>query len=88
MELKKPQQVFVDSELKFGASTRTYIIRERPQVNKNFPSILSNSEEAKNTDKEETNLISLPESEIELDVISDLFCIFFNIFVNKFSKTR
>jgi nuclear inhibitor of protein phosphatase 1 len=66
--LKKPQQVFVDSELKFGASTRTYIIRERPQINKNFPSILSNSEEAKNADKEETSFISLPESEIKLDV--------------------
>ena len=70
--MKKPQQVFVDSELKFGASTRTYIIRERPQINKNFPSILSNSEEAKNTDKEETNVISLPESEIELDVIQNV----------------
>jgi len=77
LELKKPQQVFVDSELKFGASTRTYIIRERPQINKNFPSILSNSEEAKTADKEDTNVICLPESEIELDVFNDFFLVFF-----------
>ena len=43
MEGNKPQQVFVDSELKFGASTRTYIIRERPQINKHFPSMLTSS---------------------------------------------
>ena len=40
LEANKPQQVFIDSELKFGASTRTYIIRERPQMNKHFPSML------------------------------------------------
>jgi hypothetical protein len=43
LEPNKPQQVFIDSELKFGASTRTYIIRERPQMNKHFPSMLVNS---------------------------------------------
>lgn len=41
LEPHKPQQVFVDSELRFGASTRTYVIRERPQINKHFPSMLT-----------------------------------------------
>jgi hypothetical protein len=41
LEHQKPQQVFVDSELRFGASTRTYIVRERPQINKHFPSMLT-----------------------------------------------
>ena len=31
LEGNKPQQVFADNEIKFGASTRTYVIRERPQ---------------------------------------------------------
>jgi hypothetical protein len=43
LEPNKPQQVFIDSELKFGASTRSYIIRERPQATKHLPSILHGS---------------------------------------------
>jgi hypothetical protein len=37
--------VFVDSELRFGASTRTYIIRERPQINKHIPSVLQQQQQ-------------------------------------------
>lgn len=31
LESNKPQQVPIDSEIHFGASTRIYVIRERPQ---------------------------------------------------------
>jgi len=73
----KPQQVFIDSELKFGASTRTYVIRERPQANKHFPSMLVNANNTSVNDiaKEDTDdyhnsslNATLPESEAELDV--------------------
>ena len=75
LDPNKPQQVFVDSELKFGASTRTYIIRERPQLNKHFPSMLqSNLNNSLNDSKDlddsinMSNIAALPESEAELDV--------------------
>ena len=83
LEANKPQQVFVDCELKFGASTRTYIIRERPQINKHFPSILQSNSSANQSnnesggdlgeEKDEGNIsISvLPESEAELDNLTE-----------------
>jgi nuclear inhibitor of protein phosphatase 1 len=82
LEGSKPQQVFIDSELRFGASTRSYIIRERPQINKHFPSILqsnnnSNANESLNESGEEKqdqnslNVSILPESEAELDNLTD-----------------
>ena len=76
--------MFVDSELKFGASTRSYIVREKPQLNKHAinPSAILNNSSANNSivdvlnesgtglDKEDSFslLTSLPESEVELDV--------------------
>lgn len=73
LEPNKPQQVFVDSELKFGASTRSYIIREKPQNNKNFPSILNNSNTSENEDKDDSfsQSLTLPESEAELDNLTE-----------------
>jgi nuclear inhibitor of protein phosphatase 1 len=70
LEPNKPQQVFVDSELKFGASTRTYIIREKPQNTKNLSSILNNSSSYEADDKDDSfsQSLTLPESEAELDV--------------------
>lgn len=80
LEPNKPQQVFVDSELKFGASTRSYIVRERPQINKNASSSIlnsstgsANSENGDGTGNKDDSFTihatNLPESEIELDVI-------------------
>ena len=83
LEANKPQQVFVDCELKFGASTRTYIIRERPQINKHFPSILQSNASANQAnnegggdlgeEKDEGNILIsvLPESEAELDNLTE-----------------
>lgn len=67
LEHNKPQQLFVDSEIKFGASTRSYIIRERPQQNNKNLTTLIQSEDKNESD--ENNAYGLPESEAELDVI-------------------
>ena len=64
MESKKPQQVPLDSEIHFGASTRIYIIRERPQP-------LAQGEEPDIKEKE-GNLLGLPETETELDVSKEI----------------
>ena len=64
LEPNKPQQVFIDSQLKFGASTRYYVIREKPQQTK---TMLTQSDD--NVEKEyENNTNNLPQSEAELDV--------------------
>ncbi len=72
MDANKPQQVFIDSELKFGASTRTYIVRERPQANKHFPSMLANTSSdsilKEDTEEYHNSSLNLPENEAELDV--------------------
>lgn len=64
LETRKPQQVPLDSEIHFGASTRVYIIRERPQPL--GPGGLED-DGGKQMEKE-GNLLGLPESETELDV--------------------
>ncbi len=63
LEHKKPQQVPLDSEIHFGASTRRYVIRERPQTQ-------ATSGAAGGEDREEIEggLLGLPETETELDV--------------------
>ena len=61
LESKKPQQVPLDSEIHFGASTRIYIIRERPQP-------MAQGEEGDKQGEKEGNLLGLPETETELDV--------------------
>lgn len=67
LENKKPQQVPIDSHLHFGASTRVYIIRERPQ-NK-IPTTGLGTDNKMNTEDTEGGLLGLPETEGELDVI-------------------
>lgn len=73
LDANKPQQVFIDSELKFGASTRTYIVRERPQANKHFPSMLMNTSNdsilKEDTEEYHNSSLNLPENEAELDVM-------------------
>jgi len=63
LESKKPQQVPIDSQIHFGASTRIYTIRERPQ-NK-LPL------ENKSQSEENENGIDLPENEHELDNLTE-----------------
>jgi len=64
LEKQKPTQVQVDSVIRFGASTRSYTLREKPTV--------SSKGDKENTDENEeinqTSLIGLPETDTELDV--------------------
>ena len=66
LESRKPQQVPIDSEIHFGASTRLYIIRERPQA---ITGQISDDNEKRREDLE-GGLLGLPETETELDVNS------------------
>ncbi|WAR23306.1 PP1R8-like protein [Mya arenaria] len=59
LESKKPQQIPIDSEIHFGASTRIYIIRERPQI--------SQADDGDQAGDKDGNLLGLPENENELD---------------------
>ncbi|XP_074641753.1 nuclear inhibitor of protein phosphatase 1-like [Tubulanus polymorphus] len=62
LESKKPQQVPIDSEIHFGASTRRYVIRERPQMP-------TKSDETEESDG--ATLLGLPETETELDNLTE-----------------
>ncbi|ESP05199.1 hypothetical protein LOTGIDRAFT_102248, partial [Lottia gigantea] len=63
LEKRKPQQVPIDSELHFGASTRIYIIRERPQ-----PLGFDDNDKS---DIRDGSLLGLPETETELDNLTE-----------------
>lgn len=64
VEADKPTQLPIDSVFHFGASTRNYIIRERPQTGSR-PII---EELEKSSEDAEGGLLGLPETETELDV--------------------
>jgi hypothetical protein len=64
LESHKPTQLPIDSTFHFGASTRYYIIRERPQTGAR-PII---EELEKTSEEAEGGLLGLPETETELDV--------------------
>ncbi|XP_059160702.1 nuclear inhibitor of protein phosphatase 1-like [Physella acuta] len=66
LESKKPQHIPIDSEIHFGASTRMYVIRERPQMGMG-----GLDEKDGKRDDSEGNLLGLPESETELDNLTE-----------------
>ena len=65
IESNKPTQLPIDSTFHFGASTRHYVLRERPQ-NATRPILEELEEEAKT--EYQGRLLGLPETETELDV--------------------
>lgn len=65
MEAHKPQQIPIDSTVSFGASTRAYTLREKPQT---LPSAVKGDEKMGGEDEELKGLLGLPEEETELDV--------------------
>lgn len=70
LEAHKPTQLPIDSTFHFGASTRYYIIRERPQTGAR--PIMEELEKL-SEDMDAGGLLGLPETETELDVcIKDL----------------
>lgn len=64
LEAHKPQQIPIDSTISFGASTRTYTIREKPQTQGTGGTGDSKTGE----DEELKGLLGLPEEETELEV--------------------
>ncbi|KAJ8683665.1 hypothetical protein QAD02_019457 [Eretmocerus hayati] len=68
LESNKPTQLPIDSTFHFGASTRYYIIRERPQTGTRqiIDELEKNSE-----DQDAGGLLGLPETETELDNLTE-----------------
>ncbi|CAG9764404.1 unnamed protein product [Ceutorhynchus assimilis] len=67
LEGYKPTQLPIDSGFHFGASTRNYIIRERPQTG--IRPIIDEIEKA--GEETEGGLLGLPETETELDNLTE-----------------
>lgn len=76
LEANKPTQLPIDSSFHFGASTRIYIIRERPPTVVPRPIM---EELEKTAADSEGGLLGLPETDTELDVLTFYFkqCSFF-----------
>lgn len=76
LDPQKPTQVQVDSVIRFGASSRTYVLREKPAMPS---SSLKQSEnlqmEDESVEGSKGGLLGLPESDTELDVRIILFFI-------------
>ncbi|XP_012288697.1 nuclear inhibitor of protein phosphatase 1 [Orussus abietinus] len=68
LEAHKPTQLPIDSTFHFGASTRYYIIRERPQSGTR--AIIEELEKS-SEDNEAGGLLGLPETETELDNLTE-----------------
>ncbi|XP_008293886.1 nuclear inhibitor of protein phosphatase 1 [Stegastes partitus] len=67
LEAHKPQQVPLDSTMSFGASTRVYILREKPQTQgSGAPGEMKAGEE-----EELKGLLGLPQEETELDNLTE-----------------
>ncbi|XP_005796002.1 nuclear inhibitor of protein phosphatase 1 [Xiphophorus maculatus] len=67
LEPHKPQQVPIDSTISFGASTRTYTIREKPQTQGT-----AGTGDSKLGDEDELKgLLGLPEEETELENLTE-----------------
>lgn len=69
LEPHKPQQVPIDSTMSFGASTRVYTIREKPQT-QNQPGVAT-SDSKVGDDEELKGLLGLPEEETELENLTE-----------------
>ncbi|XP_042296431.1 nuclear inhibitor of protein phosphatase 1 isoform X3 [Sceloporus undulatus] len=68
LEPHKPQQIPIDSTVSFGASTRAYTLREKPQT---LPSAVKGDDKMTNEDDELKGLLGLPEEETELDNLTE-----------------
>ncbi|CAB1320770.1 unnamed protein product [Coregonus sp. 'balchen'] len=68
LEPHKPQQVPIDSTMSFGASTRVYTLREKPQTQ---TSTIPGAEVKAGEDEELKGLLGLPEEETELENLTE-----------------
>ncbi|XP_026805552.1 nuclear inhibitor of protein phosphatase 1 [Rhopalosiphum maidis] len=70
IEADKPTQLPINSQFHFGASTRTYIIRERPQSTSAFgPRPIMDQLERESDHA--SSLLGLPETDLELDNLTE-----------------
>ncbi|XP_003977144.1 protein phosphatase 1, regulatory subunit 8b isoform X1 [Takifugu rubripes] len=67
LEAHKPQQIPIDSTISFGASTRTYTIREKPQSQ----GTVGSGDSKAGDDEELKGLLGLPEEETELENLTE-----------------
>ncbi len=65
LEANKPTQIPLDITIRFGASTRSYTLRERPQVSL---SMATDGEGGTLEEGEGGTLLGLPELDNEIDV--------------------
>ena len=65
LEIRKPTQLPLDTTISFGASTRSYTLRERPQVSLNMA---TDSEGAMLEEGEGGTLLGLQDLDNEIDV--------------------
>ena len=65
LEAHKPTQIPLDTTIRFGASTRSYTLRERPQVSM---AIITDGEGGMLEEGEGGTLLGLPELDNEIDV--------------------
>ena len=80
LESHRPTQLLIDSIFHFGASTRYYIIRERPHTG---TKIIIDELEKTSEDQDSGGLLGLPETETELDVSFIFFLLFLDVLQNK-----
>ena len=67
LESHKPTQLLIDSIFHFGASTRYYVIRERPHTTKTIIDELEKTGE----DQDSGGLLGLPETETEINNLTE-----------------
>lgn len=70
LDANRPMQLPIDESFHFGASTRTWILREKPNVPSNVmdTSLNTSSTENNDADTSSVSLLGLPEAENELNV--------------------
>ncbi|KAH8418619.1 hypothetical protein KR222_006745 [Zaprionus bogoriensis] len=68
LEAHKPTQLQINSTFHFGASTRNYILRERPSAGGQHSNIM---EDLPLTETSDGTLLGLPESQTELDNLTE-----------------
>ncbi|XP_075168862.1 nuclear inhibitor of protein phosphatase 1 [Haematobia irritans] len=68
LEAHKPTQLHVNSTFHFGASTRNYILRERPSAGQRNNNIM---EDIPMSESSDGALLGLPESQTELDNLTE-----------------
>ncbi|XP_035283696.1 nuclear inhibitor of protein phosphatase 1-like isoform X2 [Anguilla anguilla] len=71
LEAHKPQQVPIDSTMSFGASTRAYTLREKPQAQPGGGGGGGGGDSKPGEDEELKGLLGLPEEETELENLTE-----------------